>query len=105
MNGYEINGYRKFNGYDISKCVYGLKRMNSESEEVRQLLVEITNQINSCKETYSPSVIGSIFFGLQKMNSDDIAVRSMCQALHEKIVASSGNPKLSQFNPKLEPKS
>jgi hypothetical protein len=66
--------------------VYGLHKMYSDKEEVRNLVQVLSDKIReSTVENYTPLQLASALFGLQEMISKYDEIRSMVQVLAIKI--------------------
>jgi hypothetical protein len=69
----------------VGNALFGFKRMNSDHEEVRQMLVALTPKIDSCFHTLSVQNIDNAFFGMQSLSSDWPEVRALLSALRDKL--------------------
>jgi hypothetical protein len=42
----------------VSNALYGMRRMNTDSAEVRAMLLVLTSKVESCRETFDAQTIG-----------------------------------------------
>ena len=69
----------------VANAMYGLRRMSSDSSEVRLLLGALAPRILSCKMTMNAHHIGQAFNGLQGFTSCKSEVRAILTALTPRI--------------------
>lgn len=69
----------------VSNAMFGLRRMTSDSAEVRMLLGALAPRILSCRMTMNAHHIGLAFNGLQGMASSKSEVRAVIAALTPRV--------------------
>jgi hypothetical protein len=69
------------NSREIGNAFYGLKTMSDSSEEVKQLLRIMKQQILSCPDGLDDIAIANILFGLRNMSSDCAEVVGILSAV------------------------
>ena len=76
-----------FTAIDISRMLYGLQNLSSDSPEVRDMLPLLVNVVNNCDKNFTAQAVGNALYGLQGMNSEHPQVRSLLVVLTDKVNA------------------
>ena len=69
----------------VSNSLYGLRGMNSNQPEVRELIRALYRKIDRGRDPLSGQMIGNCCYGLNSMNSDVIEVRLLLNTLSDRI--------------------
>ena len=76
-----------FTAIDISRMLYGLQNLSSDTTEVRDMLPVLVNVVNNCDKNFTAQAVGNALYGLQGMNSEHPQVRSLLVVLTDKVNA------------------
>ena len=75
----------ELNAEQIGYGLYGLQNMSSDSVEVRELLVVLTDKIRKSEAELNAEQIGYGLYGLQNMSSNSVEVRELLVVLINKF--------------------
>ena len=75
----------RFTAIGVSRMLYGLQSMSSNSPEVRSILSLLSHVVNNCQEALDIQAVGNTLYGMQGMNSKYDEVQSLLVALTDKV--------------------
>ena len=69
----------------ISRMLYGLQKLSSDSPEVRDMLSVLSDIIDNCEERFGAQSVGNSLYGLQSMSSEYVEMRTLLASLAVKV--------------------
>ena len=76
---------RDWSHINISRCLKGLKGLNSYIYGVKEIIEALTDKINTSDAVLDAQAIGNALYGLQNMDSSSERVKDLLKALADKI--------------------
>jgi hypothetical protein len=80
------DGVAKLDASVVTDCLYCLRGMSSDHEEVQCVVQLLTQCASKCKDNYSHSDIAHALYGLKNMTSESSDIRSLLTLLTSKLV-------------------